>query len=70
MPLALRIDNRVVGFDYCEEEGPSRSQLASCNSFLSKYSNSKVIFLTVESKISKKLKERIYQMPMESLLFI
>lgn len=69
IPLALRIKNQVVGFDYCAGEVPSRSQLASAHSFLGRYNNSKIIFLTLEKKTGKKLKDRVFQMPLENLLF-
>jgi hypothetical protein len=69
IPLALKIASQIIGFDFCPETEPSRSQMASAQSFLSRYPNAKVIFLHLGDKSHKKLKERIYRIPIETLLF-
>jgi|GEM_PF-2995151 len=69
VPLAMRCQTRVLGFDYCPDVIPSRSQLSSAQSFLSRYPNAKMIFVHQGEKTAEKIKERVYRMPLENLLF-
>jgi len=67
--LALRQGNKVIGIIYCETDTLSRSQLGSAYSFLKRYAHSKIIVVTHYNTILKKINDRIFQIPLEYLLF-
>jgi predicted AAA+ superfamily ATPase len=69
IPVAIRSGNRIVGIIYCEEESPTKSQMGSAYSFLKRYAHSKVLIVTHGNDVRKKINDRIFQIPLEILLF-
>ncbi len=69
VPFALRCEEGVLGFLPVLESEPSRQDRAAALSFLSRYQNSKVIYITQGNRQSHCFSDRAIQVPSEWLLW-
>ncbi len=67
IPLALRHEDRTLGFIPIESSQPSRAHILAAQSFLKTYSDSKVVFFHFEKKIHV-VSDRLISMPIALLV--
>ena len=67
IPLAVRTQERITGFRVIQDQKPNRIERASSKSFLAKYPQSKVIYLSRKIKEASYIDERNLLVPLSAV---
>jgi predicted AAA+ superfamily ATPase len=65
VPIALDIDGKKIGFIVIEEDEPTKSHAMSAHSFLRKYGNAKIVFVSTTAKNTRARDDRSLLVPLE-----